>query len=169
MTYYAKIEYSLIHLGQFDDGQHGICWNTTGSPTIEDEKIEMTGLDSTGKYSILMTELETDTHYYVRSFIRNDTTVVYSNTIHFETVSGETVMPEGSGTDEDPYQVSMFNNLLWLQHNPDQWDKHYIQILMHQKVLNGNIRRHTEAGNRSGIMIIHLQVFMMGSISKYIL
>jgi hypothetical protein len=21
----------------------------------------------------------------------------------------------------------MFNNLLWLQHNPDQWDKHYIQ------------------------------------------
>ncbi|HHE39302.1 MAG TPA: T9SS type A sorting domain-containing protein [Candidatus Cloacimonetes bacterium] len=37
------------------------------------------------------------------------------------------VQPAGSGTDEDPYQVSILDNLLWISTNPDSWSCHFIQ------------------------------------------
>ena len=38
------------------------------------------------------------------------------------------VEPIGYGTETDPYQVEILDNLLWICTNPDSWDKHFIQI-----------------------------------------
>jgi len=35
--------------------------------------------------------------------------------------------PQGSGTEQNPYQISKLNNLCWLSGNPGQWDKYYVQ------------------------------------------
>ncbi len=39
----------------------------------------------------------------------------------------DAVAPLGSGTIENPYQITTLDNLLWLSSNSSSWDKHYIQ------------------------------------------
>ncbi len=38
------------------------------------------------------------------------------------------VEPDGSGTEVDPYQVEILDNLLWISTNSNSWDKHFIQL-----------------------------------------
>jgi len=38
-----------------------------------------------------------------------------------------TAVPEGNGSEENPYQIETLVNLNWLMNNDQQWDKHYIQ------------------------------------------
>jgi hypothetical protein len=59
----------------------GICWNTTGSPTISDSKTsDGTG---TGSFVSLMTGLTQGTVYYVRAYATNSTGTGYGNVILF--------------------------------------------------------------------------------------
>jgi len=37
-------------------------------------------------------------------------------------------LPNGSGTEEDPYQIECLDNLLWVSTNPDSWNSDFIQI-----------------------------------------
>ncbi len=37
------------------------------------------------------------------------------------------IQPIGAGTESDPYQVEILDNLLWITTNPDSWDSHFIQ------------------------------------------
>jgi hypothetical protein len=37
------------------------------------------------------------------------------------------VLPIGSGTETDPYQINTLDNLLWLSTNSDSWDSYFIQ------------------------------------------
>lgn len=37
------------------------------------------------------------------------------------------VQPEGSGSDDNPYQISTLQNLEWLSTTPSSWDAHFIQ------------------------------------------
>ncbi|MBI9031913.1 hypothetical protein JEZ13_07935 [bacterium] len=39
----------------------------------------------------------------------------------------DAVAPLGSGTIDNPYQITTLDNLLWLSSNSSSWDKHYIQ------------------------------------------
>ncbi|MDP4204471.1 MAG: hypothetical protein Q8859_00545, partial [Bacteroidota bacterium] len=58
----------------FDGGasisKRGLCWNTTGNPTISDGKIE-DGATSTGNYTNTMSGLVSNTTYYVRAYATN--------------------------------------------------------------------------------------------------
>ena len=38
------------------------------------------------------------------------------------------VLPNGSGTDSDPYQIEILDNLLWISTNSNSWDKNFTQI-----------------------------------------
>ncbi len=37
------------------------------------------------------------------------------------------VQPEGSGTENSPYQIATLDNLLWLSTTPESWESHFIQ------------------------------------------
>jgi len=73
-----------------DDGgaitHKGICWNTTGNPTVSDPS---TLDDNTGEgiYNINMTDLDADTTYYVRAFAYNSVGLSYGNEVTFDTLS----------------------------------------------------------------------------------
>jgi hypothetical protein len=62
---------------------YGICWNTTGSPTIGDEYSE----DGTGTGSFLsnLTGLAPNTTYYVRAYVLNTVGLSYGNQVSFTT------------------------------------------------------------------------------------
>jgi len=73
-----------------DDGgessvTRGVCWNTTGNPTISDAStIDGTG---PGTFVSTLTDLYPNTRYYVRSYATNSAGTAYGNQLSFTTGS----------------------------------------------------------------------------------
>ncbi len=66
--------------------QKGACWNTTGDPTINDNKTE-DGSSGGGTYHSSLTNLLPMTEYYVRAYATNSYGTSYGKTITFTTSS----------------------------------------------------------------------------------
>jgi uncharacterized protein (TIGR02145 family) len=67
----------------------GICWNTSGNPTIENSTTsENVGM---GAFTSILTQLTPNTKYYVRAYASNSTGTVYGNEINFTTLNYGTV------------------------------------------------------------------------------
>jgi uncharacterized protein (TIGR02145 family) len=63
--------------------EKGVCWNTTGKPSILDYKtVNGSGL---GSFSSTLSNLLEGTRYYVRSFARTKSDVIYGSEISFST------------------------------------------------------------------------------------
>lgn len=62
---------------------NGVCWNTSGDPTIDDSKTTESG---GGSYVSDITMLTPVTTYYVRAYATNRGGTVYGNTISFTTM-----------------------------------------------------------------------------------
>lgn len=63
----------------------GICWNTTGSPTMINDKSIIEG--NIGSYSSSITGLEPGTTYYVRAFAANSVGIAYGEEVIFTTLA----------------------------------------------------------------------------------
>ena len=59
----------------------GLCWNTSGKPTIND--FTSTNGSGLGTFAAEITALEADVKYYVRAYATNSTGVAYGNEISF--------------------------------------------------------------------------------------
>lgn len=64
--------------------QHGVCWNTGGSPTVSDDKTEE-GEASTGAFTSAMTGLTPETLYYCRAYATNSIGTSYGGEVTFTT------------------------------------------------------------------------------------
>lgn len=73
---------------------HGFCWNTTGSPTIVDTKVDNGAKTTIGAYSNTITGLTPGTSYYVKAFATDGERTVYGNELTFTTAS----LPSAAGT-----------------------------------------------------------------------
>ena len=73
---------------------HGFCWNTTGSPTITDTKVDNGAKTSLGAYSNTILWLTPGTTYYVKAFATDGERTVYGNEVSFTTAS----LPSAAGT-----------------------------------------------------------------------
>lgn len=63
--------------------QRGVCWNTTGSPTIDNSKTNEGG--GSGGFTSTVTGLTVGTPYYVRAYATNNVGTGYGNEISFTT------------------------------------------------------------------------------------
>jgi hypothetical protein len=107
--------------------QHGVCWNTTGNPTLADNYTEE-GVPSSGSFTSEMTGLTIHEVYYVRSYATNSSETVYGNEVSFVLTSA--VAPStGIGTSSSPYEIATLENLLWLSETQSEWaaGKYFIQ------------------------------------------
>ncbi|MBO9700436.1 MAG: T9SS type A sorting domain-containing protein [Sporocytophaga sp.] len=71
-----------------DDGgsqiiEKGICWNTSGNPTIKNNKVVVNGEET--KFVSLLSNLNGRTLYFVRAFATNIAGTSYGNQVYFET------------------------------------------------------------------------------------
>jgi hypothetical protein len=77
---------------------YGICWNTSGDPTIADTSIDLGTASATGAFSVNLLDLNEETTYYVRTYATNALGTVYGMVQMFTTTEGYfTVSPDGKG------------------------------------------------------------------------
>jgi len=76
---------NLTTLGSPNPTAHGVCWNTSGSPTISDSKTDNGAKSSTGTFTAAMTGLNQGTTYYVNTFATNSLGTFYGTATTFTT------------------------------------------------------------------------------------
>ena len=69
--------------GGNDITARGICWNTSGVPTIADNLTSESG--TVGSFTSELTDLQPDTRYYVRAYAANGAGTGYGNQVVFTT------------------------------------------------------------------------------------
>jgi len=117
----------LENIGNSDIIRYGICWNTIGSPTIDDALIDLGNLSISTEFTVMIEGLMSDTQYYIRVFAENFDGLSYSIEKTVKTLTIDKIQPSGTGTTESPYQIENLNNLLWLSQSPENWNKVYKQ------------------------------------------
>ncbi|MBI9053332.1 MAG: T9SS type A sorting domain-containing protein [Bacteroidales bacterium] len=82
---------NITDLGDPNPTQHGVCWNTGGTPTIADSKTEEGAVSATGAFTSNITSLSAGTMYYVRAYVTNAAGTVYGSEVNFTALEAPTV------------------------------------------------------------------------------
>ena len=90
------LEGNLTGIGDASVTQHGHCWSTSSSPTINDDNTTL-GSGSIGAFTSNVSNLTQNTPYYYRAYATNSFGTVYGIALSFSTTNGEpTVVTIGS-------------------------------------------------------------------------
>ena len=119
---FANVSGAITVIGNPTPTQFGFCWNTTGTPTIDDSKIENGSVSTIVDYTSILTGLTPNTTYYVRAYATNSLGTAYGNEVSFKTT-----IFDGSGTSDDPYLIQNLSDLTVLANNSSYWNKYFIQ------------------------------------------
>jgi hypothetical protein len=76
---------NITALGVPNPTAYGVCWNTTGTPTTSDSKVDKGAASVTGAFTASMTSLNANTTYYVRTFATNTAGTSYGSQVSFTT------------------------------------------------------------------------------------
>ena len=79
----CRVKCEVVSEGGSPVTEQGICWNTTGNPSVADATLQC---DSTGlgTYTVYMERLSPGKQYYVRAYARNAMGVGLGNVMNFE-------------------------------------------------------------------------------------
>ena len=112
----------------FDGGKivtaRGVCWNTTGHPTISDDHTaDGTGM---GDFSSVLDGLADNTIYFVRAYATNSAGTIYGDEVSFTTETEYNDAPEGAinglfTINADGDQVYFSRGNLQYQASTDTW------------------------------------------------
>jgi hypothetical protein len=81
----AELNGQITSNGGVEITEAGFCYNTTGSPTIDDNYI--VGVLADDNFSATISGLQSETVYFVRSFATNSVGLQYGNEISFTTTA----------------------------------------------------------------------------------
>lgn len=87
----AVVSGNITSIGSPAVFQHGICWNTTGSPSISDNFTQEGVSISTGEFQSTITNLTPGTQYFVKAYAKNGAGVVYGDELSFTTKRAVTI------------------------------------------------------------------------------
>ena len=88
----------------------GICWNSTGDPTINDMHTTINGC-SMGQYTSYMEGLEANHTYYVRAYVTNPYGTAYGDVKNFTTTA---VLTDIEG---NTYETTIIGRQIWMREN----------------------------------------------------
>jgi hypothetical protein len=76
---------TVTDLGVPNPTAHGVCWNTTGAPTVADSSTNAGAAAATGAFSTIMGGLSAYTTYHVRAYATNAAGTTYGGEVTFTT------------------------------------------------------------------------------------
>jgi len=76
---------NITVIGSANATKRGFCWNTTGNPTIADDKVEEEGNFGTGVFTGSITGLDPGIKYYVKAYAYNEAGYGYGEEVDFTT------------------------------------------------------------------------------------
>jgi len=82
----ATIATTLTSTGGNELTQHGHCWSTDAEPTVENNKTELGSISKPKTFTSELTNLASNTLYYVRSYITYKNGVVYGTQQELQTL-----------------------------------------------------------------------------------
>lgn len=91
--------------------KRGVCWNTTGSPTVANDKSEEIGSFGTGAFTRPMTGLNPNITYYVKAYIYNLTNYYYGAEVSFTTLKTTPTVTVQTPTDLAETTVTANGNI----------------------------------------------------------
>ncbi len=77
---------NITDLGGGSVTQHGVCWNTGGTPTTANDKTEEGVAGATGAFTSSITDLIANTLYYVRAYATSEYGTSYGAEVSFTTL-----------------------------------------------------------------------------------
>jgi len=98
---------NITDTGDDNATKRGVCWNTTGSPTVADNKSEETGSFGTGAFTRAMTGLARGDRYYVRAYAYNSAGYSYGSEVEFYTNPAVTTYTPTDIIRADPTEVTV--------------------------------------------------------------
>ncbi|MCP4576516.1 MAG: DUF4382 domain-containing protein, partial [Deltaproteobacteria bacterium] len=104
---------NITDLGATNPTEHGVCWNTTGTPTILDSKTAEGGVSATGAFTSNITGLRPGTDYYVRAYATNTAGTSYGNQVFFIS-AGRLDSGNPSSYKVTVSKVEMYNGTTWV-------------------------------------------------------
>jgi len=113
----VDVSANITDIGHPDAIDHGICWATTSEPTVADNSMSNGAVSAVGKYSMLIENLDLDQTYYFRAYITSSMGTFYSTEKSVKTYP----IPQGSGTEDDPYLISTLGELNWISIRSDKF------------------------------------------------
>ena len=79
-----RVKCEVMADGGLEVTERGICWNTYGDPTLDDEVMKHAN-GGLGQYTILLENLDLAPYYYVRAYARNATGVGFGEVLELST------------------------------------------------------------------------------------
>lgn len=76
---------TVTDLGSSPPVSHGLCWNESGAPTIDDRCTDQGAAAATGAFTSMMTGLLPETTYHVRAYATNAAGTSYGEDVTFTT------------------------------------------------------------------------------------
>jgi len=90
----ATLNGVVSYIGTDPVTSYGFCWNTTGAPTVADNKVDKGATNVVSAFSNTMTDLTEGTKYYVRAYVTDKFGTIYGNQVSFTTQS----IPDDAGS-----------------------------------------------------------------------
>jgi hypothetical protein len=104
---------NITDLGAPNPTQHGVCWNTTGNPTIADSRTKDGPASATGTFTSHITGLHPGTDYYERAYATNTNGTSYGNQVFFIS-AGRMATGKPSSYKVTVTKVEMYNGASWV-------------------------------------------------------
>ncbi|MDB0027359.1 hypothetical protein N9D80_02235 [Flavobacteriales bacterium] len=106
----VDLEGDITAIGDASVTQHGHCWSTSSSPTINDDNTTL-GPASVGAFTSNISNLTQNTTYYYRAYATNSFGTVYGSALSFSTTNGKPTVVTIGSNNITAYTVDLEGNI----------------------------------------------------------